>query len=167
MAMIYSGSDVRIADDRRVWVLVPAEVGWDARWRPVTLEQIRLDMSFPDELISPHARHPLHDLGIDARKLSHVLGLPRCDPRRAQDLFTARFLHGTLLALDSENKEFAHRRTERDSAEMIYPYSAVEAVTGQHLIVAPHRKLLALGNFPMPADHLAREFSAPFQAGHT
>ena len=163
----HNGTEVRIAHDGRVWVLVPAGViGASARWKPMPRQFLSLDCSDPQHLISPVAKHSVEDLGLDARGLSHLLGIPRRDPSRVTEMWSSRrFTRGALLAIDFAGKELAPGPATRRDAVMVFAFSAFRAiklsprpVLLSALDAAPE---LAIGDFPVPPAELARAMGLP------
>ena len=155
----YSGADVRIAHDGRLWVLVPAGVvGKAAAWKPVRLDQVRLDISQPHALITQYARHPVDDIGLDVAGLSHVLGLPRCDPGAARSLWKAvNSLRGDVLAVDFDRRELVSSA----APDHIYPFGAIAAATADPPGLKPKvlqpgmPAALPVGEFPIELRVLA------------
>ena len=162
MGLMHSGADVRVARDGRVWVMVPAGVdGAAAHWSAVVLRELRLDVELARELVSPFGRHSLEDLGIDARRLAHDLGLPFRDDDKVREMWDLnRHIRGSAIAIDFHGRELTRNPAgHRDG--LVWPLSAFDAVTevGRLRVRQPPRgpvQFIDIGEFPLGIAPIAR-----------
>lgn len=165
MSSLYSGTDVRVARDGRVWVMVPAGAdGASAHWRQVPLRDLRLDVALARELVSPFGRHPLEDLGIDARRLAHDLGLPIRDDETVRQMWDLnRHIRGSAIAIDFHARELT-RNPDHHHDGLVWPLSAFDAVTedARLRVRRPPRgpaTFIDIGDFPLGLAPIARAIS--------
>ena len=162
MSLLHSNSDLRVAADGRVWVLVPAGVeGRVARWRAVELRELRLDAAIPQELLSPYARHSLAGLDTDARRLAHDMGLPIRDDEKLREMWDLnRHIRGSHIAIDFTALELT-RNPEHHRDRLVWPLSAFGTVIseGRLQVRQPARgpaQFIDIGEFPLGTAPIAR-----------
>ena len=162
MGFLYSGRDVRITDDKRVFVCVRKGIfNKTEEWREVVTAHVWINTYNRDYFGTPYGRRfSVRDLGISLADLSHLLGLSRADSEAAKMIRgDPSSIRGSDWCISPGRREMAHSDTP-----CVYPFSAFSKIIrhpAPTLAVRHCREFFKVGTIAISLDQLAALLEVP------